>query len=156
MGAWVPFSGVPGRLDDIVVKTTSEGTEIDREAILAVATETVGFTEAMTSNKKFNEATAKVSSLFLGGLPASQEVATLHTAAHRIVGDTLDGLRLDLDHFAVELRRSVDASDEADQLSEAELNRIAQIDPTHNADVRRGMSQNRNAPLPEVAPGAGA
>ncbi len=154
MGGWMPFSYDPERLEELVSKTTGESIEIDREAILAVADKTVGFTQSMVGNESFNQAVTKVSSLLLGGLPVSQEVASLHTAAHVIVGETLTGLQVDLDHFAVELRRSVDAADEADELSESMLNRIAQIGPTHNADLRRSQSQWRNAPLPEVAPGA--
>lgn len=147
--AWVPLSSAPGRLDDAVVKATSEGTELDRDMVLAVADKILSFTDGMAEIPEFEAAPAKVSSRYLGGLDGSREVASVHAAAHQMVKQVLGGLKLDLEHFAVELRKAVNATVEVDELSEAELNRIGQIRMTHNADSRGGFNPDA---VPVVLP----
>ncbi len=125
----------------------SASTELDREQVESVATDTLKFAEQLEGSTEFKDSVAHVSSVGLGGLDESTTLAQLHTAAHVIVFDTLKGLRADIEGFAVGLNQAVAAVDESDQLSATVLNQIAAIDATDHADRARAESQQAHAPI---------
>lgn len=143
MNFWVPMKT---QLDD-VARGASSAFELNPGAVEQVASRTEALAADLVDNPRFQQVPGQVDSVRLGGYGHAGEVAELHTIAHTIVTDVLNGVHDDLTYFAKELKRCVSDAADQDDLNATVLNAIAGVETSNNAEQAEQRSRDENAPL---------
>jgi hypothetical protein len=104
----------------------------------------------------------KITGTAFGGYAGAQVVVATHGSAHSVATEMISGVKEDLEGFVTQLTEALRRSTEADELSEAALLKMAEVEVTDHGDSRHaaavdstGFTTNEthvNGELPTTTP----
>lgn len=108
----------------------------------------------------------KITGTAFGGYEGAQVVVATHGSAHSVATEMITGVKEDLEGFVTQLTAALGRSTEADELSEAALLKMAEVEVTDHGNAKReaavdstGFATNATHvkdALPETTPAAPA
>jgi hypothetical protein len=84
--------------------------------------------------------TLKVTGTAFGGYEGAQVVVSTHRSAHSVATETIRGVREDLEGFVAQLRAALISTTEADELSEASLRKMADVEVTDHGNANHSAA----------------
>lgn len=106
----------------------------------------------------------KITGTAFGGYEGAQVVVATHGSAHSVATEMITGVKEDLEGFVTQLTAALGRSTEADELSEAALLKMAEVEVTDHGNAKReaavdstGFATNATHvkdALPETTPAA--
>lgn len=79
----------------------------------------------------------KISGTAFGGYEGAQVVVATHGSAHSVATEMISGVKEDLEGFVTQLTAALGRSTEADELSEAALLQMAEVEVTDHGNANR-------------------
>ena len=82
----------------------------------------------------------KISGTAFGGYEGAQVVVATHGNAHSVATEMISGVKEDLEGFVTQLTEALRRSTEADELSEAALLKMAEVQVTDHGDTKHAAA----------------